>query len=346
MRPDKVFEELKIDKSGGIPVYRQLVHQVTSLVKEGKLKHGDKLPTERDLANHLGVARGTVSKAYEQLEQNQVVEITQGSGCFVSKVQDVHGEGRKERAVKVLEQAVYALEELKFSHREILALFQIVIMARERQFETFQIALVDCNPEALAIFESQLRYMSHNRIFTYLIEDIRRDRNLEAKLGEYDLILTTTSHYHELLATCPSLKRKLVQFAISPSQQTIIDLTSIPSDARLVLVGQSARFEDIARRRLDSFQLNTQDLLVLSEARPGDLAEQLKDRQVLILPRESKFDAQPEHLPHIQEFLRKGGRVIRLDYQIERGSLIHIEEVISELLHAEPAFAQPRNTGV
>lgn len=341
MRPEEISDALKIDKASDIPVYRQLVHQITSLVKEGKLRHGDKLPTERDLANRLGVARGTTSKAYEQLEQNQVVEITQGSGCFVSKVQDVHLEGRKERAVKVLEQAVFALEELKFTHREILALFQIVVMAREQQFENFQIALVDCNPEALAIFESQLRYVTHNRIFTYLIDDIRRDPNLEKKLGEYELILTTTTHYHELMAACPSLKDKLVQFAVSPSQQTIIDLTSIPLDARLVVVAQSKRFEEIVRQRLDSFQLNTRDLLFIRENAPGDLAALLKDRQVLLLPRESQFDTQPANLPYLQAFTARGGRTLRLDYQIERGSLIHIEEVVSEVLHAASAITLP-----
>ena len=60
---------LKLDKSAGAsPAYTQIVHYIETSIKTNKLRPGDKLPPERDLAEQLGTARGTVKKAYEELD--------------------------------------------------------------------------------------------------------------------------------------------------------------------------------------------------------------------------------------------------------------------------------------
>ena len=65
------------------PIYRQLADQVLAGVKAGLLKPGDRLPTERELAAQLGVARGTVRKAYRELADNNLVQVIQGSGVYI-----------------------------------------------------------------------------------------------------------------------------------------------------------------------------------------------------------------------------------------------------------------------
>ena len=65
------------------PIYRQLADQVLAGVKSGLLKPGDRLPTERELAAQLGVARGTVRKAYRELADNNLVQVIQGSGVYI-----------------------------------------------------------------------------------------------------------------------------------------------------------------------------------------------------------------------------------------------------------------------
>ena len=44
---------ITIDFSQKTPIYKQLVEQLTRMIKSGELKPGDRLPTERDLAETL-----------------------------------------------------------------------------------------------------------------------------------------------------------------------------------------------------------------------------------------------------------------------------------------------------
>ena len=91
---------VRIDPSSQIPAYRQIIEQIVSKVRAGELKAGDRLPAARDLAPLLGIARGTIAKAYEELARCSILDVTPGRGSFVSARQDVVPESRCERAAR------------------------------------------------------------------------------------------------------------------------------------------------------------------------------------------------------------------------------------------------------
>lgn len=64
---------LEIEPRSPVPPYEQLRQQVTALVLGGGLGRGDRLPSIRQLANDLGIAGGTVARAYRELESDGVV---------------------------------------------------------------------------------------------------------------------------------------------------------------------------------------------------------------------------------------------------------------------------------
>jgi GntR family transcriptional regulator len=64
---------LEIDPRSAVPPYEQLRMQVTALVLGGRLSPGERLPSIRQLANDLGLAGGTVARAYRELESDGVV---------------------------------------------------------------------------------------------------------------------------------------------------------------------------------------------------------------------------------------------------------------------------------
>ena len=332
MAVDFLTGGIVLDAKSEMPLERQIIHQLTHAIQEGTLKHGEFLPAPAELAAALKLGVSVAEAAYAILEENQILEMMPNGRWSVSRVQDVIVRGRREEAVQLLEQGIMAMEALKLSSREISALFQIVLMKREQRLENFQIALVDCNPEALAIFESQLRYITRNRLFTYLLSDLHQDPALSARLENYDLVLTTDTHRGELLRLCPAIGDRLMDVVISPSQQTVMDLAVVPKSAKIAILYQSERFLAIVKRRLASFQLQADQAVARREAEVGDLVAFLDGRDLLVLPRESDFDSQADAIPVLRRFQDRGGRVLRLDYQIERNSLARVEERVSEIL--------------
>jgi GntR family transcriptional repressor for pyruvate dehydrogenase complex len=65
-------------------VYEEIVSQITSLILEGKLSVGDKLPSERELCERFGVGRNSVREATRALESAGLVDTRQGEGTFVT----------------------------------------------------------------------------------------------------------------------------------------------------------------------------------------------------------------------------------------------------------------------
>src|SRR5689334_1485029 len=68
----------------GRPVIRQVYDQVRRAIHAGALKPGGRLPSSRDLARRLGVARASVVAAYDQLLAEGYAQGRTGSGTYVS----------------------------------------------------------------------------------------------------------------------------------------------------------------------------------------------------------------------------------------------------------------------
>jgi DNA-binding transcriptional regulator YhcF (GntR family) len=75
--------ELRIDPGSAVPPYEQLRTQLARQATDGTLPAGTKLPTVRGLADHLGLAPGTVARAYKELEADGVIETQGRRGTFV-----------------------------------------------------------------------------------------------------------------------------------------------------------------------------------------------------------------------------------------------------------------------
>jgi len=58
---------VRVDPESAVPVYEQIRVQLLTLIASGTLSPGTRLPTIRQLATDLGLAKGTVSKAYDAL---------------------------------------------------------------------------------------------------------------------------------------------------------------------------------------------------------------------------------------------------------------------------------------
>jgi GntR family transcriptional regulator len=72
-----------IQPADDIPIYRQIVRQVQEALASGRLRSGEQLPSQRELAQQVAVSPLTVKKAYDELEREGVIETRRGQGTFV-----------------------------------------------------------------------------------------------------------------------------------------------------------------------------------------------------------------------------------------------------------------------
>lgn len=75
--------KLIISSVSGGPIYEQIKTQIHSAVLSGELKAGEALPSLRKLAKELRISVLTVTRAYNELADEGVVQNIQGKGTFV-----------------------------------------------------------------------------------------------------------------------------------------------------------------------------------------------------------------------------------------------------------------------
>lgn len=71
--------------SDGAPIYRQLKERVVAMMLDGVLKPGDALPSVRQVAAEYQLNPITVSRAYQELADEALVEKRRGLGMYVTE---------------------------------------------------------------------------------------------------------------------------------------------------------------------------------------------------------------------------------------------------------------------
>ncbi|MCX5443963.1 GntR family transcriptional regulator [Streptomyces libani] len=75
---------VRVDTTGPVPPYEQIRAQLAALIATGQLAEGERLPTVRQLATDLGLAPGTVARAYRELETAKLIHTRRGAGTRVA----------------------------------------------------------------------------------------------------------------------------------------------------------------------------------------------------------------------------------------------------------------------
>jgi GntR family transcriptional regulator/MocR family aminotransferase len=86
---------VSLDRSASLPLTAQLAASVRSSVQRGALRSGERLPSTRALAVDLGVARGVVAEAFDQLVAEGWLVGVRGAGTYVAPGVDVAAGGAR-----------------------------------------------------------------------------------------------------------------------------------------------------------------------------------------------------------------------------------------------------------
>lgn len=299
------------------PLYQRIVDLIRTMISDGRLVAGDALLTEREFAAMAGVSRGTVSLAYDELKREGIIAAAPGRGSVVTSDRNVSLGSRKEQAIRILSNALERLEGLGFSEWEIQAYMHLVLQGREGHQARIRAALVDCNPEALALIGQQLSAIPALDLESLLLEDFLRAD--EARLAGFDLFLTTERHAPAVLSHLGRHRvnpEHLLSVAVSPSPETLVSLARLPEGAAIAVRARSLRFAEIIQRNLAQLG-HAQVRLCVGDALPVP-----GERVVVPAP------AAGELLP----LLGLPSPSLAFDYQIDRGSYLRVEEAVDTLL--------------
>lgn len=100
---------VSLDLRDPTPPYEQIRRQLASAIELGTLTTGTRLPPVRQLASDLGVATGTVARAYAELEAAGLVSTRRGGGTRVAGGAATAGAHDLERAARAYARAASSL---------------------------------------------------------------------------------------------------------------------------------------------------------------------------------------------------------------------------------------------
>ena len=76
---------MELHRRGDLPLYEQLERTLRAAIRDGRLQSGTRLPSSRGLATELGISRGVVTSAYDQLAAEGYLETKQGAPVRVAR---------------------------------------------------------------------------------------------------------------------------------------------------------------------------------------------------------------------------------------------------------------------
>lgn len=302
-----------------IPIYQQLVDSIRAAVKKGTLAPQQQLPTVQELSRQLGVARGTIKRAYDELDREGLVEKVQGRGTFV-RYQPGSSGSSKEQAMAAIDEMLGRLERMGFSTAEINIFLNLKLRERSEEESLVKVAIVECNPENLSNLADQLRVIDGMDLYSFSLDNVQQ---YPYKLTEgFDLVVTTAEHTPYLSSILPAGKQP-VRIALRLLPQCMAGIIKIRKGNRVGILGYSSRFAQLLYRTCQTY---TEDVLL---AQPQvfspelDLAAYLQNLDVVLLPRNYEKYCSQEIAQQLDRF---PGKRIECSYEMDEGSFLYLQE--------------------
>lgn len=102
------------------PIYLQIIAEIQRALVRGELNPGDKLPSQRDLAQEMKVNHNTIQRAYREMEGEGLVETVRGMGTFITQNPDVVKQIRVQMAEESIDRFLAEMFSLGLTSEQIV----------------------------------------------------------------------------------------------------------------------------------------------------------------------------------------------------------------------------------
>ncbi|MDR2398574.1 MAG: GntR family transcriptional regulator [Spirochaetaceae bacterium] len=326
---------IALDHRKTVPLYQQVVEQITRDIALGKIPAGFKLPTVRELAKESGISPGTIKHAYDMLEQSALIHKTRGSGTFVCATQGAMG-STKAQVLQHIDEMLDKVQGLSFSLHDLRIFLDLKIREREETLTHVRVAAVDCNPEALAVMASQITELPHTEVITYILDEVLKSP------GHFDppvdLVVTTSTHYQDLMGKMIPGSHPC-RLVMTVATDTALELAALPEETRLGIITASERYAQLMLRACGVYgKLKAPVKQAFFGDRDGIAAVIQACNRLLLPSNYALFASQEEAALLSAEDPHLGPLFYR--YQVERGSLLFLEEQIHRIFKSHTCGPQ------
>ena len=116
------------------PIYIQIMNQIRQSILSGDLRAGDSLPSIRQLAKDLQVSVITTKRAYDELENEKLIDSVVGKGCFVSGAnKEFIREQRMKRLEEKIIEVIQESSALGMSQQDLIDHLTVLFEEKEEQ---------------------------------------------------------------------------------------------------------------------------------------------------------------------------------------------------------------------
>ncbi len=250
-----------IDKSLPVPVGRQLYGLLSYLLSHGDLEQGTRLPSVRRMAVTLGLAQGTVAQVYQNLRDDGLIEMRQGSGAYTRPALP-HAPAHDSNALRTdIEMLIGKAERLGVSTMALVSMLNAQARLREGR-SALEILFIGIFEIPALDYVGKIRPLlsPDDRIAMLTLERLTADPDARAACIAADLVLTFVHRETEVLRLVPEANVRGLRFI--PSERTRQALALLDSRARVAAVTELQDYIAIMRPSVQRYAPHVSDIRV------------------------------------------------------------------------------------
>lgn len=316
--------DIRINKNNGIPLYIQVKKQIIYLIKNGSLRVGMKMPTERELAKELGVSRNTISSAYNELEMKGILKSIRGRGTFVAE--EILSWKVSEGTHKVYKLIDIALEEaLQSGIEEEVFLDLVTSRVREKSKAMNKIiaGFVECNVEQAVIFSEEIQRITNMNTIPFTLKELCQVNDAtKDKLNKCQIIIAPFNHTNEVIELTVGLNKEVFGVATGPNLESIVRIARHPIGTRFSFICLSEEFIFRIESALDKAGIGDLNIKYFNGKDSDKLIDAINFADVLIVT--------PARYKEVQRFNHANKELIEFSYIIDGESIKMLKSKIIE----------------
>ena len=305
----------------GMPIYLQVKSYILEKIKAGDYKPGNKLPTERELAQELGISRNTVSAAYKELLLEGTLEARQGRGTFLRNQSEEGGSSgatevsgsKRERVLRVIDTAMAKAIEIGFTLDQFAAIVSIRAQEKTIAVRSMRVAIVGCAVEYIKRYIAQVGQAANVSFEAVSLNDLAEGKVAAELLHACDLVVVPSEH-HAVVANLMGNSAKILSIATVPNLEALLRLARLPAGTTVGVVASSREFVETLKSLLAKTMITGLEIEIMFETDLEEIRRFVLQNSVLVVA----ADRQNQ----VRQLLGDDGRdIIPFYYEIDQGSL-------------------------